>query len=73
MQIKKFILSAVPSGSAIALAVLMSHILTHPSIEAVTAHEDDPEGKWQEVAEAPAKARSLDGKKGREHALTMLS
>jgi len=52
---------------------LMSHILTHPSIEAVTAHEDDPEGKWQEVAEAPAKARSLDGKKGREHALTMLS
>jgi hypothetical protein len=59
----KEVIVPVPSGCARALAVLTSQILTHPSMEAVTAHEDDPDGKWQDVAEAPAEARSLAVKK----------
>ncbi len=46
---------AVPSGSTCALAVFTSQILTHPSMDAVTAQEDDPAGNWQDVAEAPEK------------------
>ena len=46
---------SLPSGSACALAVFTSQILTHPSMDAVTAQEDEPAGKWQAVAEAPEK------------------
>ena len=59
----KEVIVPVPSGCARTLAVLTSQILTHPSMEAVTAQEDDPDGKWHDVAEAPAQARSLAVKK----------